>query len=329
MTRTAFMLALLIGFTELAVRWIVPQPEMYPRYRYSERYGHLPPASATIVNRVPGAWQFVYTTNEYGYRAAMPEISSRYDLPHVVVLGDSYTFGVGVNDGEEYPALLARGLGSSARVVNLGVGGFGLTQEIRTFYEFGLLYEPALVVLQFCSNDPHENLYARVTTVEDGRFRFHRDRSMGGSLRALKEWLGDSFLQRSAVYNLVRNRGFRLYQSYESRDDREKLETFHNELLSAFADDLRRRGIRLVVFGVPGQLADWPGIERHVEALDRAGALQYLRSEPWFERETDFASPEGHVFGVKGHRIVAEHLLPSISRAFDHGTREPAALAAH
>lgn len=325
--RIAIFLAVMIAFLELAVRFIVPQPELHPRYRYSERYGHLPPASATIVNQLPGAWRFVYTTNEYGYRVSMPEISSRYDRPNVVVLGDSYTFGVGVNDGEEYPALLAKRLGASAGVVNLGVGGFGLTQEIRTFYEFGLLFEPALVVLQFCSNDPHENLHAKVTSVEDGRFRFHRDRS-SGALRALKDWLGDSFLQRSAAYNLVRNQGFRFYQAAsESRGD--GIEAFHNQLLSAFADDLRRRGIRLVLFGVPGQLARWPGIERHVEALERQGALLYLRSEPWFERETDFASPEGHTFGVKGHRIVAEHLLLSITRAFDHGTREPAAAAAH
>ncbi len=102
---TAIMLSLMIAatlaFLELAARVVFPQPELYPRYRYSERYGHLLPASATIVNQLPGAWRFVYHTNEYGYRVSMPELSSRYDLPNVVVLGDSFTFGAGVNDGED------------------------------------------------------------------------------------------------------------------------------------------------------------------------------------------------------------------------------------
>src|SRR5438477_12851701 len=65
------MIAAMLAFLELAVRVVFPQPELYPRYRYSERYGHLLPASATIVNQLPGAWRFVYHTNEYGYRVSM------------------------------------------------------------------------------------------------------------------------------------------------------------------------------------------------------------------------------------------------------------------
>ena len=313
---TAIMLALMAVVTlalgELAVRLVYPQPELYPRYRYSERYGHVLPASATIVNRLPGAWRFVYHTNEYGYRVSMPEISNRYDLPSVAVLGDSFTFGSGVHDGEEYPAVLAKRLAGQANVVNLGVGGFGLTQEIRAFYEFGLLFQPDVVVLQFSGNDPDDNFYARVTTVENGRFRFHRDRSMGGALSGLKNWLSGSFLQRSALYNLVRNRAYFYWEARvvarEAADERQRKESFHNELLGTFADDLHRRGIRLLVIGVPGQLAAWPGIERRVEALERSGRLHYLRTERWFAGLSGYGSPEGHAWGAKGHRIVAEQL---------------------
>ena len=319
---TAIMLSLMIAatlaFLELAARVVFPQPELYPRYRYSERYGHLLPASATIVNQLPGAWRFVYHTNEYGYRVSMPELSSRYDLPNVVVLGDSFTFGAGVNDGEEYPAVLAKQLAAKASIVNLGVGGFGLTQEIRTFYEFGLLFQPAVVVLQFCSNDPDDNFYAKVTTVEDGRLRFHRDQSMGSGLSRLKDWLGGSIVQHSAAYNLVRNRAYKYWEARvverESVGDRQRKETFYNELLSAFAGDLRRRGIRLLLFDVPGQLASWPGIQGHAEAFERGGLLRYLRTEHWFDSVSDYGSPEGH-WGAKGHRVVAEQLVEPLRAA--------------
>jgi len=248
----------------------------------------------------------------------MPELSNRYDLPNVVVLGDSFTFGAGVNDGEEYPAVLAKRLAAKASIVNLGVGGFGLTQEIRTFYEFGLLFQPAVVVLQFCSNDPDDNFYAKVTTVEDGRLRFHRDQSMGGGLSRLKDWLGGSIVQHSAAYNLVRNRAYKYWEARvverESVGDRQRKETFYNELLSAFAGDLRRRGIRLLLFDVPGQLASWPGIQGHAEALERGGLLRYLRTEHWFDGVSDYGSPEGH-WGVKGHRVVAEQLAEPLRAA--------------
>ncbi len=320
----SLMLAAMLAFLEVVVRFVFPQPELYPRFRYSERYGHLLPASATIVNQLPGAWRFVYRTNEYGYRISMPEVSNRYPLPNVVVLGDSFTFGHGVNDGEEYSAVLARELAGQASIANLGVGGFGLTQEIRTFYEFGLLFQPAAVVLQFCGNDPDDNFYSKVTTVEDGRFRFHRDRSMGGALSGLKDWLSGSILQRSAAYNVFRNRAYLYWEGRviagASDGDRQRKAAFYNELLSAFAEDLRRRGIPLLLFGVPGQLADWPEIQSRVEALERDGLLRYLRSEAWFDGETDVGSPEGHMFGVKGHRIIAERLEQPLRAALQVST---------
>jgi hypothetical protein len=126
-------------FLEVAVRFISPQPEIYPRYRYSERYGHMFPESSTIINQVPGSWRFAYRTNEYGYRVSMPQVSNQYERPNIVILGDSSTFGIGVNDGEEYPAVLAKQLAGQADIVNLRVGSFGLTHEIRTFYEFGVV----------------------------------------------------------------------------------------------------------------------------------------------------------------------------------------------
>ena len=36
---------------------------------------------AEITEQLPGSWRFVYHTNEYGYRAPMPEVSNVYDLP--------------------------------------------------------------------------------------------------------------------------------------------------------------------------------------------------------------------------------------------------------
>ena len=307
------MTAVTLVFFELAVRLVYPQAEFFPRYRYSERYGHTLPESSTLVSQMPGSWRFVYNTNEYGYRMSMPQISNRYDRPNIVFLGDSNTFGIGVNDGEEYPAVLAKRLTPNGDTVNLGVGGFGLTHEIRTFYEFGVLFQPAVVVLQFGDNDPDENFYEMVTIIEDGRFRFPRTRSMDRTMGSVKDWLGSSIIQRSAAYNVVRNYAFKMWLvravERETAADARRKEVFYNELLTAFAKDLRRRDVPLVFFDVPGNLARWPGILTHVKSLDREGLLHYLPTDRWFMGVTGYDTPEGHAWGVKGHRIVAEHLV--------------------
>jgi hypothetical protein len=305
----AIVVVVPLAFLEGLVRIVSPQPEFFPRFRVSTRFGHEMVPMAEVINQLPGQWRFVYHTNEYGYRAPMPAVSNVYDVQQVVVLGDSNTFGIGVNDGEEYCAVLAEKFQGQAEIVNLAVGGFGLTQEIRTFYEFGALFQPSVVVLQFSSNDPDDNFFEKVTTVADGRFKFQIDRSNEG-VGWVKDWLGDSILQRSAAYNFIRNQAYAYWRerSTETARVREDKVAFYNELLRTFAQDLKRRGIAFLFFAANGNLGQWPGILAEVERLDHEGLLHYLASEPWFVGVSDYGSPEGHTWGAKGHAIVAANL---------------------
>src|SRR5580765_3695632 len=148
---------------EVLLRCFYPQESMFPRWQFSPRYCTQLYENTTMLHERPGRWRFRYTTNEYQYRGQAVPISNVYERRNIVVLGDSYTFGHGVNDGEEYPAILAGKLKEGFDVVNLGVGGWGLTQEIRRFYEFGVLYRPRAVVLQFSANDPRDDLVCPVT----------------------------------------------------------------------------------------------------------------------------------------------------------------------
>jgi len=307
----------LVGL-ELMVRVLSPQAYLYPRYQHSERLSLTLLPSTEIVAALPGAWRFVYTTSEYGFRAPTMAVSNRYDRPNIVILGDSYSFGQGVNDGEEYPALLRKLLGDRANIINLGVPGYGLTQQIRLFYEFGNAYDPSIVVIQFCSNDPDDNLFYRVTEIEDGRFVFKKDRSFGSFSGRIKDFLSDSIIQRSQLYNFLRQtayqtlRGWHVEQEVAADDDTGGKERLYNKLLGLFVRDLHRRGIDVVFFGVTDSLEQFPHIAAEVAALSDEGLLSYLPSEPWFEGISDYGSPEGHGWGAKGHRVVAEHIAPPI-----------------
>lgn len=322
--------ALVIG--EIFVRLVDPQPAMYPRAQFSEAYGLILPPQRTIVSDMPGHYHFEYTTNELGGRGKVVPISNAYPRPMVVILGDSYTFGYGIADGEEYPNLLREKLRDRYGVVNLGMGGWALTQEIRRFYELGQLYLPSAVVLQFTGNDPAENFVYKVTDISEGRFRFNASTSQLGLVKRL---LSDSWIQRSQLYNLVRAHLYMALLAHNRVGQNAgpapaageatawatgPEQEFHAELLDLFARDLKKRNIPLFMIAVEGHLDALPVIRDKVRALDAEGVLTYLDVAKWLEKGEHDLSPEGH-WGPATHRTVAEGIaaallaLPAARRA--------------
>lgn len=75
----------------------------------------------------------------------------------ILVLGDSVTFGFGVEMERTYPKLLEKWLNESGKrnyeVINAGVGNYNTLQELSA-YELDLFrYRPDMIVLGFYLND--------------------------------------------------------------------------------------------------------------------------------------------------------------------------------
>ena len=96
-----------------------------------------------------------YRTNADGFRD--PERGKKdAAVPRVLVLGDSYTFGWGVADGEPYPQraeALLRSHGAAAEVLNAGVPGYNTEQESFLLAELMPEYKPDMVVVGYAMND--------------------------------------------------------------------------------------------------------------------------------------------------------------------------------
>ncbi len=109
-------------------------------------------------------------TNSVGLRRKT-EISTvkQADVYRIYCLGDSFTFGPYLNNHETYPNLLEEILnnnnaGGEYEVLNAGVSGYTLRQELEMFVEKGYRSDPDLVILQVLDNDvpDYEELkYAR------------------------------------------------------------------------------------------------------------------------------------------------------------------------
>lgn len=94
-----------------------------------------------------------YRINRAGYRDDDPRPGRR----RIVVLGDSVSFGLGVQQEEIWPSLLERrlqreGLQPDA-VENLAVWAYNTADEADALREDGLPLRPELVILQFYMND--------------------------------------------------------------------------------------------------------------------------------------------------------------------------------
>ncbi|MFC1584838.1 SGNH/GDSL hydrolase family protein [Fibrobacterota bacterium] len=137
-------------------------------------YDNHPETWWTLRPGFSGVWKskegdILYRINEQGIRS-----SSRYrHIPRgsgrVFIIGDSYTFGIGVNEEASFARKLQDKLRlhhSGAEVVNLGVPGFGTKQSYHRLLEKAQqLGVPDAVIYIFCPNDPVDNIAGKKVVV--------------------------------------------------------------------------------------------------------------------------------------------------------------------
>ncbi len=103
---------------------------------------------------IPG---YVVSINPAGFRDRAYPLEKTADTYRILVLGDSFTFGEGVNNNETYTEVLELLLNQHSRitlfeVLNLGIGGAGTDSEYLILQRYST-YSPELVILQTLHND--------------------------------------------------------------------------------------------------------------------------------------------------------------------------------
>jgi len=110
---------------------------------------------------VPGVFDTTVTINSQRLRSETEYVfEPPAEVTRIAVLGDSFTFGIGANDAETYPAQLERMLRETLRVqvINAGVGGTGTGEQARRFDLLVKQFHPHIVVLTAISNDVDDDL---------------------------------------------------------------------------------------------------------------------------------------------------------------------------
>jgi lysophospholipase L1-like esterase len=259
-------------------------------------------------------------SNAGGYRDLEHALAKPAGTTRIVVLGDSFTWGAGVEWDDTWSEHLERALrredGGAFEVVNLSQPGFGTRDEQNALLTEGFRYQPDVVVLAYVLNDS-----------EDGR---------DAESRRAQRWLAEQraaappgFLERSALVSLV------LQRLRATRESRQRVANY----LSLYRDDApgwrgaqkalreiggecRRRGVPFVVAIFPlfgGPLDEhYPFAALHAKVAASAAAagasvldlLPSYRGLRWDLLVVDGVDDE-HPNEV-AHRIAARAILKAV-----------------
>ncbi len=245
--------------------------------------------------------------NEDGYRG--PRAGERgLAASRIAALGDSFTFGYGVEEAAAWPrrleAILDEGRAPSARVdvVNLGVGGYGTFQEVAWLERIEEKVRPDLAVIGFyVGNDPADNArFVQRATERDGAAASADLDPGAGRVEKMKRWMGSRLhlfaLVSSRADDLLVRLGLRrLVYPFEMEVLLEQPPPVvdgawraTDDALRRLAELSRRRGLKILVALIPmkHQVSEmaWQRLLRHyggsseAPGFDRDGPQELVRA---------------------------------------------------
>jgi len=190
----ASLIFCLIG-SEIAIRiWNFPisKPGLNQLHQPSPSLGWelIPEAFGT------GSLGEFYKINSLGYRGPEFTVKRQIGIHRIMITGDSFTFGSGVNYEDTYGAQLGKILNDKnihCEVINCGVIGYQMWQNYEKLERKLLPYQPDLIILGLFQDD----LSASVTPYTDS------ERYKGGYPFQTNDIHG--FMNRFAIWNVLKN----------------------------------------------------------------------------------------------------------------------------
>jgi lysophospholipase L1-like esterase len=271
--------------------------------------------------------------NEKGLRDRLHSYERQNEMGRILVLGDSFAWGYGVEESERFSQVLEESL--DVEVINAAVSGYSTDQELLWYRNEGIKYETDLVILVLAGNDVGDNDSELVSTiyykprfvVEDGQLVLRGTpvpkTGAGGRLVY-------GAIRRSALAFFVAQRYFDLIDLYhkqraswsppESPAITGVTDTQSFGLTIALIDEMKAisesRDAKFIIVATDrwwngrskGTYADF------IEALQKEGfAVLDVESLPGFDQKEMLIPDDGH-WNRSGHKYVAEQIKGVIEK---------------
>jgi lysophospholipase L1-like esterase len=274
----------------------------------------------------------VVRINDNGLRDRPHSYNRQNDIERIVVLGDSFAWGYGVEESERFSQLLEKSL--DVEVINAGVSGYSTDQELLWYKNEGIKYETDLVIVELAGNDVSDNERQLVSTVYyKPKFVLEEDQLVPTNYPVPKTSAQGKFIyalsQRSALVYFLVQRYFDLLSLYRNA----KVDSHHTnspvhgisaeredfKLTIALLDEIRNiaksRKAKFMIVATD-RWWDSPSSETYpdfINALRTEGFLVLdVESMPGFDPEVMLIPNDGH-WNQAGHKFVADEIQAFIA----------------
>ena len=236
-----------------------------------------------------------------------PDVRARMQSPtRVLVLGDSFTFGVGVNVEDAYPTLAANALRSSGvGVINAGQIGYGIEQSAYLAASLIPEVNPQVVIVQlFPLNDIRDDFERRYRTVavHDGLLL------PGDRFAPLLDFVRvNSYLWRFVRARLNRGKNERLRNEFNAQASADPEAVSRNSCvaLERLITNLQDRRIAVGVMMVPRGHSGGTIFDGYLRAVCEKKGVPVLDLGTQGLTPDDYIKGDGH-WNEAGHRKAGQ-----------------------
>ncbi len=284
--------------------------------------------SATIAGS-----RYPISINSLGFRGPEPRLQPGTQC--IGVFGDSFSFGVGVENHETFPALLQQSLGSDGYcVLNTAVSGQSPAQEHAIYQELSLRRRIDTVIIQLCDNDVIDQAAPSVRRVHNRQLYSVVPKTPREKLYV---WLVTNSELLAQIFFLLkfRNRETAMQPVLNARFEQVNQRAIDStkRLLTTWFDQAHAAGQRVCVLYVPRKQQVDPGWAPALDKLREGGDpvdvdaghrwlvrflaghpdVKYLDIVAAFRESYSSGGPplyfsrDGHT-NAAGHRIIANNL---------------------
>ncbi|MCP3918454.1 MAG: SGNH/GDSL hydrolase family protein [bacterium] len=193
------------------------------------------------------------TTNAHGFRGPTVTLEKAPGTVRIACLGDSYTYGYGVELDATWPARLAAALPAEHEVLNCGVIGYHTADEVLWLEHRVLRFAPDIVILQYFFNDAAtrglDTLPSEAPSFTS-RLVHWTNPGQGGAVGRLRKLSRLFDLACGGIYGRASSRVFSAGHERRHADDHPSWQRVRRALLRAW-ELTRSSGTRLVVVAYP------------------------------------------------------------------------------
>lgn len=308
------------------------KPEMVQIHRASPHFGwELTPGAHGVGRRGEG-----YRINSSGLRGSEIAVKKHPGTYRIVAIGDSFTFGMAVDQQETFPERLGAFLkraNLNCEVINCGVIGHNMWQHCETLKRKALAFSPDLVILALFFDDisgyapPHKKpgewqkfspfrkkklpsimsniyLYNFLNNTDElikYRYRYREGHDYLKSIEERKKDIGSPN---------IRDANYRAMAGELEKEDSEGF----SHTLKRFVSRCREKGAKILVVIIPDSIqlneVELQGFNRLVQDLCERMQVPFLDMTPVLESQKDLSSlylfPIDAHNSPKGQRIIGE-----------------------